>query len=334
MAIGITTILPVYLQNADPGELSLLQRAIDSVLSQECEVPMELLIVDDGSEPAAESLGFSNPKIRHLRMARNYGIAHALNAGITQARYQWIARIDADDYWRPGKLSRQVAMMNADSQLTLVASSLRVVHTGRPELDRDEMRGGDWAHALALTERIGCPFPHASILARRDVFEQLGGYPEAASAQHAEDFALWAEWMRFFKVAICDDVLVEYIISERQISSRFAKEQERASARPRHLLSVLPDRTRVPGAVGEVAAALGMGTFETGKYLFRAWKYYEDIAVDSALFEAAMTIFADRGVHRMEEVSTSLADRFFYLHRGPVSSDAFSSARVVATVPE
>jgi Glycosyl transferase family 2 len=301
---GITTLLPVF--NA---EVSLLTRAIDSVLDQESSVPLEVLVVDDGSDPA---IPVERERVRVIRLLRNRGISYALNAGLTQARYDLIARIDADDVWRPGKIAGQMAMMHRDPDLTLVASSMRLVHPRHPALDRDDLRGGDWAQVLELSGRIGCPFPHGSILARRDVFERLGGYPQGLGGNF-EDFALWAQWIRFFKVAICDEVFLEYTVSEGQISARFAQERERAGAAAERTLDVIKDRARVPAAVQELASALGSDLLATSSVLFTAWRYYDHIVVDPGQYEAAATVFPDRVVHRAEEEGDLLTDRFFYL---------------------
>jgi glycosyltransferase involved in cell wall biosynthesis len=302
--LGITIIMPLFLRQPSQEH----ERAIESVLSQECEAPLELLVVDDGSEPAIPAV--NDPRVRVVRLPRNYGIAYALNAGLTQAKYDWIARIDGDDFWRPGKLAKQWAILRADPDLTLIASGLRIVHPANPKLNRDEPRGGDWAHVLALTRRIGCPFPHGSILARRDVFEKLGGYPQSAWFQHAEDYALWVQWIRFFKVAICDEIFVEYVVSGGQISTRYKMEQLQASERAWRILGKPGD---LPGALEKVADELGIRLFEAGLALFTAWKFYEYILVDDKLFDAVVTLLPDRAVHRAEEAETLLADRFFYL---------------------
>jgi glycosyltransferase involved in cell wall biosynthesis len=269
---------------------------------------VELLVVDDGSLPAIRLE--NHPQVKLLRLPRNYGISYALNAGLTQASFDWIARIDGDDLWRPGKLARQMRLFDEDPDLTLVASGMRMVHPSNPGLDRDELRSGDWLHVLALAQRIGCPFPHGSILARRDVFELLGGYPQAAVFQHGEDFALWAQWIRFFKVAICDEIFLEYTVSEGQISSRFAGEQLQASEAARRILGKPDD---LLSALQQVATGLGLSLYETSEALFTAWRFYEFVLTEEELFEAVAAILPDRAVHRAIEKEKLLGDRYFWL---------------------
>jgi glycosyltransferase involved in cell wall biosynthesis len=303
---GITVIMPLLLRRPDEH-----LRAVESVLSQQCPVPVEFLVVDDGSMPVVPPIEGA----RIVRLPRNYGIAYALNAGLTQAKYNWIARIDGDDLWRPGKLSKQWSMLQDDPDLTLVASGMRLVHPGKPELDRDEVRGGDWPHVLQLTERIGCPFPHGSVLGRRDVFETLGGYPQAAAFQHGEDFALWAQWIRFFKVAICGEIFLEYTVSDGSISGRFTEEQTRASGMARR---VLGKTTGTPDALSKLASAMGLSLLETSKTLFTAWRYYDYIVADEELYSPAAALLPDRAVYR--DSTGLMTDRFYRLNAKRVAS--------------
>ena len=318
---GISTIMPIHIGALGPTTVRDLLRAAGSVLSQECEFPSELLMVDDGSTPAMQSIPalepvLADPRVRVVRLPRNQGLVYALNAGLTQARHGLIARIDGDDFWRPGKLRRQLEMFAADPELTLAGTSLRVVHTNDPSLDRDDLRGGCWNDVLAFVERVGCPFPHGSILARRDVFEILGGYPHSPVYTHCEDFALWSWWIRFFKVAIASEVLFEYTISEHQVSSRFAAEQGRASEMVRRTFVELGDYQRIPGAVHFLAEKLGLPLLSASRVLCRAWMFHEEIAVDADLYDAARIVFPDRAVHRHGAAEVSPGEQTFHLRCG------------------
>src|SRR5437764_627301 len=90
------------------GEAYLAQ-AIDSVLAQSFQ-DFELLVVDDGSSdrtrPIAEAFrAATRPRVRVLAHADggNRGMSAARNLGLSQARGEFIAFLDADDVWLPGK---------------------------------------------------------------------------------------------------------------------------------------------------------------------------------------------------------------------------------------
>jgi hypothetical protein len=334
---GITTLLPVCIRRLDQATVADLLRAAESVISQDCSVPHELLIVDDGSTPPLQSIPelkdlFATACVRALRLTQNHGLEFALNAGLIQARYELIARMDGDDYWRPGKLAKQLAAFTADPELTLVATSMRLVHPHNAKLDRDDLRGGGWNEVLSFFERVGCPFPHGSIVARKEVFQLLGGYPHDSMLNFLEDFALWGSWVRFFKVSILPEVLFEYTISESQITSQYQERQRRGSGRVHQTFLALGDHRKIPGAVMKVAQSLDLPLLTASAVLCTAWRFYSDILVDRHLYEAARMIFPDRSVSLYEDVVDLLADRFFYLHRGPYETQRSQHARCVHTV--
>jgi glycosyltransferase involved in cell wall biosynthesis len=86
-----------------------IARAVQSVLAQTV-APLEILIIDDGSHDSlSERVKEYSPVITVITKS-NGGAASARNVGIERARGEWIAFLDADDYWEPSKLERQLAV--------------------------------------------------------------------------------------------------------------------------------------------------------------------------------------------------------------------------------
>lgn len=79
----------------------------------------EMLIVDDCSPDdtcrVIDSFSVADPRVRLIRQPRNAGPAEARNAALAQARGRYIAFLDSDDVWLPGKLSRQLEFMRGKS---------------------------------------------------------------------------------------------------------------------------------------------------------------------------------------------------------------------------
>lgn len=88
-----------------------VSRAIQSVLIQ-TEAVWELIVVDDGSTDEGPSVvqGFSDARIRLIRQT-NGGASSARNRGVQEARYAYVAFLDADDWWHPGYLEKQAEMI-------------------------------------------------------------------------------------------------------------------------------------------------------------------------------------------------------------------------------
>ena len=98
----VSVVIPTY------QRLGACQRAISSALEQELPA-LEVLVCDDGSADRTreelEAWAGEEPRLRYLRLPRNYGApAAARNLGTQSARGEWVAFLDDDDQWVPGKL--------------------------------------------------------------------------------------------------------------------------------------------------------------------------------------------------------------------------------------
>ena len=109
----VSVILPAY--NAE----STILEAVDSVLSQ-TDVELELIVVNDGSTDSTLEMlsALSDPRLTILS-GSNTGPAAARNRGIKRARGDLIAFIDADDIWLPGKVTNQLAALEAQPSAAL-----------------------------------------------------------------------------------------------------------------------------------------------------------------------------------------------------------------------
>src|SRR4051812_5349711 len=99
----VSVIIPAYNRKA------MLCESIDSVLAQNCR-DFELIVVDDGSTDgtADELAARYGTRIRVLKQA-NRGVAAARNLGVSRSCGEYIAFLDSDDLWKPGKLTAQIA---------------------------------------------------------------------------------------------------------------------------------------------------------------------------------------------------------------------------------
>lgn len=108
--------------------------SMSSVLCQ-THRDLELLVVDDCSKDATWALileaAAGDPRIVPLRQPANLGVAAARNAGIEAAKGDFLAFLDSDDTWHPGKLARQLAHMRATDARICYAAYRRVDERGR-----------------------------------------------------------------------------------------------------------------------------------------------------------------------------------------------------------
>ncbi len=110
----VSVIIPAY------RAAHTISRPVDSLLAQ-TRLADEILVIDDGSPDDLEAaLIRYGDRVRLIRKS-NGGAASARNLGIDRARGELIAFLDADDYWEPWKLERQLEILRIHPEVTLVA---------------------------------------------------------------------------------------------------------------------------------------------------------------------------------------------------------------------
>jgi glycosyltransferase involved in cell wall biosynthesis len=101
--------------------LDFLPKALKSIQSQSVD-EIEIIIVDDGStDESWQYLTLASSCDKRIRAFKviNGGVAKARNFGLDKARGQYIAFLDADDYWLPHKLNKQLAFHQKHPEVTL-----------------------------------------------------------------------------------------------------------------------------------------------------------------------------------------------------------------------
>lgn len=162
----LSVVMPVH--NAAP----YLDEAIGSILSQTYR-DFEFVILDDGStDGSSEKLrewAAKDQRIRLHRLDSNSGPADSSNLVVRHARGSLIARMDADDESLPDRLQQQVDLLQRRPDVGLVGTLCDVI-----DKDGSTVRTRDlWR----LTRRSWfAPFPHGSIMYRRELFDLAGGY--------------------------------------------------------------------------------------------------------------------------------------------------------------
>lgn len=115
----VSAIIPTY----NGGRF--LAQAIESVQAQTYR-PVELIVVDDGSQDDSAAIAQRYAQVRLFRQA-NQGVATARNRGVVESRGEFIAFLDQDDRWTPDKLAIQVKHLQENPALGYVLALQRVV---------------------------------------------------------------------------------------------------------------------------------------------------------------------------------------------------------------
>lgn len=152
-----------------------LPAAIDSVLRQTYR-DFEILVVDDGStdDTAARVRPYLD-RVRYLPKP-NGGTGSARNLGIAEARGEFVAFLDADDLWLPGKLEVQRAAFRMEPGLSAVQCSAYCVDDRLKEIL--EVRLCDPAKDTLMDFLLfhNLPAFSSAVMVRRDAFQSIGGF--------------------------------------------------------------------------------------------------------------------------------------------------------------
>jgi glycosyltransferase involved in cell wall biosynthesis len=180
--VEVTVVVPTR------NRASMLGQALRSVAAQR-EVDLEAVVVDDGSADATAALvsGMEDRRVRLIRHERPQGVSAARNRGIADARGPWVAFLDDDDLWAPGKLASQLAAAKRDGRAWAVTGAVSVddrlrVLAGEPPLAPERI-------VADLDRYNSVPAGASNVLVRADLLADTGGFDPAL--RHMADWDLW-----------------------------------------------------------------------------------------------------------------------------------------------
>lgn len=192
----ISVIIPTY------NAIDTIQRCIESVLEQTVSIS-EIIVINDGSTDNTESFLQSykmNNKLDNLNIITqpNGGPAKARNRGITEARGEWIAFLDADDRWLPQKIGRQVEMISIYPEVSIIGTNLfsPISEQKVVSINKIAFTGMLFKNMLFTS----------SVIVRKNVVEQ---YYFDEDKKYSEDYKLWLQIIQFHKgIVLCEGLVV------------------------------------------------------------------------------------------------------------------------------
>jgi glycosyltransferase involved in cell wall biosynthesis len=203
----VSTVIAAY--NAE----HTIAETLDSALAQEhCD--QEIIVVDDGSTDTTAAI--LEKYRRHVRIINqlNLGAASARNAGVVRARGRYIAFLDSDDLWLPGKLEVMVGELERDPTANLSFSEYSTFTDAGTELGNSTL-----GHAPSMYELMDTSLPPiltSTWVVRKEAFEQSGGFCKAfAGGQGFEDSWLLLILRELGKFVYIPKVFTRYRIDEK-----------------------------------------------------------------------------------------------------------------------
>jgi glycosyltransferase involved in cell wall biosynthesis len=209
-----------------------IDEALRSVLAQHYP-NIEILVIDDGStDDDYQRLTTISPTIRVIRL-EGRGVSFARNTGMHQARGRYIAFLDADDVWFPGKLQAQIRHLESHPDVGVVfggfikwsadangvfpsARSLEQDCSALTQIDPE--RSGWLYHRLLMGLLVGMN----TAVIRHEVYEWLNGFRE--DMRIGEDYDFWLRASRITQMHALDGAVALYRIHAQSAMHRLDDE--------------------------------------------------------------------------------------------------------------
>ena len=199
----VSVIIPAY--NSE----KYIVKAIDSALEQ--DVPVEIIVINDCSSDGTEAAvgKYSGlPNVHYYKNERNMGAAASRNWGVALAAGKYVAFLDADDWWEPGKLRKQLELIEKENMV--------ICSTARELMNPD---GSPMGKSIPVHERISYrmllkqnEINCSSVLLKRDVALE---FPMEHEDCH-EDYITWMKILKKYQYACAvNEPLLKYRLSSQ-----------------------------------------------------------------------------------------------------------------------
>lgn len=227
---SVSVIMPCY------NARNSLPWALGSLLAQTYE-DWELVLADDGSSDHPEEIveQAADERFRLIRLPENRGRGHARQAALDNARAEFIAMLDADDWMLPTRIDVELRLLNKEPTLTLVSSGMAIVDSSN-ELVGVRAKGN--GELLGPFRGLRLPVAFATSMFRRD---HLRGVRFDSTLRTIEDVDFILRLLHGRQYAVLPSI--EYVYAElASVTAHRAAEGQRLVRRHARLL-----RSTYPG---------------------------------------------------------------------------------------
>ena len=210
-----SVLMSVYIRE----QATLLDRALQSILVNQSVKPSELVLVEDG--PLTDGLYHVIDKYKQIfpelvsvKLPQNGGLGNALNAGLKQCRYEWIARMDSDDISLPTRFEKQLEYLETHPDTDVLGCAL-----GEFE-DNEHKVMSIKACPVSVDSYIKfrSPVNHPTVSFRKSSVQSAGGYQHC---HFMEDYHLWIRMYAMgMHITSLQDVLYLFKMDQNTLKRR------------------------------------------------------------------------------------------------------------------
>lgn len=214
----VSVVIPTY------NRAHTILRAIESVLGQTF-TDLEVLVIDDGSTDRTDLVvgSIADSRLRYIRFDVNRERSAARNAGIREARGEYIAFLDSDDEWMPEKLTKQLDLLEKRSFQWAGAYCGVIIDKGHTTCVQTAVSEGELFEEFLLG-RV-CFWAGSTLLVRKTCIDEEGAFDEGLTV--FEDMEFTGRLLRKFKLAAVPEPLAVVHSSGRHLTADMVNEGKR-----------------------------------------------------------------------------------------------------------
>lgn len=207
----ISVVIPLY------NKEKQIKKTLKSVFDQTFQ-DYEIIIVNDGSTDRSMEIveAFSDPKIRIIEQ-ENQGVSAARNTGIKNARYDYIAFLDADDEWDPLYLTTQFDLVCSYKECSVFACAYLIKQQRyATPISLNKLPFKDDSGVLTNYFEVASssypPIWTSAVMVEKKAIEAVGGFPVGITS--GEDLLTWARLAFHYKIAYNISPLATFLVDE------------------------------------------------------------------------------------------------------------------------
>lgn len=180
----ISVVIPSY------NNAHLIGRALGSVFAQDWP-QLEIIVVDNHSFDNTDDVvaSFKDERIRLIKVRNDGVIAVSRNVGVREAKGEWVAFLDSDDWWTLNKLAKCAQHFD---KWDLIYHQMQIVVPARRDFRPRYI--SSWQLMPPVLHHMlisGNPIATSSVVVRRVLLERVGGFDESKEIVAAEDYDTW-----------------------------------------------------------------------------------------------------------------------------------------------
>lgn len=220
----VSVIMPTY------NHGKFIAESIESVLDQTYR-NLELIIIDNYSDDNTEEIvrSYNDERIQYFKFHNKGVIAAARNFGLKKISGDYVAFLDSDDIWHNNKLEKQLPhfhetdIIGVATNFTIISDTSYYRNSNLPK-SRKGYVDFNYKNILNANHLIT-----SSVVVRRNVLEQVGGFDESRDFCFIEDWELWLRMARSGSFRILEQPLLSYRVFRKknrksyQVAKRYLK---------------------------------------------------------------------------------------------------------------